>query len=93
LQEIRDAITGPDVDRVVLIVGPGALDSEYVRYEWQHALQCGKPVVPLLRIGDYAAVGTLLPEQLKAFQCVDFTPARPRAASVTSRRGRPGVER
>jgi hypothetical protein len=44
LQEIRDAIAG--CDRLVLLVGPHALQSDYVRAEWQWALSAGKVVVP-----------------------------------------------
>jgi TIR domain len=39
LQEIRDAIEG--VDRVIAVIGPKAIASDYVRYEWDHALLHG----------------------------------------------------
>jgi len=58
LQEIRDAIEG--VDRVVAVVGPAAISSRYVRYEWDHALLFAKGIVPVLRLGTYE----LLPEEL-----------------------------
>ena len=58
LQEIRDAIEG--VDRVVAVVGPAAISSRYVRYEWDHALLFAKGIVPILRLGTYE----LLPEEL-----------------------------
>jgi len=35
MQEIRDAIDG--VERVVVVLGPRALASDYVPAEWQHA--------------------------------------------------------
>ena len=41
--EIRDAIT--NCDRVVLIVGPNAVASEYVRQEWQFAWFAAEKVV------------------------------------------------
>src|SRR5512132_1072216 len=54
LQEIRDAIEA--VDRVVAVIGPGAIHSDYVRYEWEHALLFAKGLVPILRLGDYGLV-------------------------------------
>src|SRR5215471_5767114 len=39
LQEIRDAIS--DVERVILVVGPRAIASDYVRAEWEYALAVG----------------------------------------------------
>lgn len=36
LQEIRDAIT--TVDRVLLVIGPRAVQSDYVRTEWEKVL-------------------------------------------------------
>src|SRR5262249_41719980 len=64
LDEIRRAIDG--VDRVVAIMGPAALRSEYVQCEWQYALVRGKPVVPVLRLGDYQ-----LPPELRNLHCPD----------------------
>jgi TIR domain-containing protein len=40
LQEIRDAIEG--LDRVVAVVAPAAISSQYVPYEWDHALLFAK---------------------------------------------------
>jgi hypothetical protein len=40
--------------RVLLMVGPGALGSDYVREEWQYALSLCKPVIPALLVDDYA---------------------------------------
>ena len=45
LQEIRDAIEG--VDRVVAVVGPAAISSQYVLYEWDHALLFAEGIVPI----------------------------------------------
>jgi hypothetical protein len=35
LQEIRDAVESSD--RLIAVVGPSAVDSTYVRAEWEHA--------------------------------------------------------
>ncbi|MEI6502002.1 MAG: toll/interleukin-1 receptor domain-containing protein, partial [Armatimonadota bacterium] len=67
LQEIRDAISARD--RLVLVVGPDALASEYVEAEWRWAFDFGKPVNPVLRLGDYDT----LPEELKLLDAPDFT--------------------
>ncbi len=46
IDEIKSAIT--EHDRLILIVGPHAIGSAYVRYEWQHALSLCKPIIPIL---------------------------------------------
>lgn len=66
LQEIRDAISG--CGRLLLVVGPGSVQSEYVRAEWQHALDECKVIVPVLRIGERSAV----PAELSKLHSVDF---------------------
>ena len=66
LQEIRDAITAHD--RLVLVVGPKAVTSDYVRAEWLYALEIGKAINPVLRLGDY----DLLPDELKLLDAPDF---------------------
>jgi hypothetical protein len=44
LQEIRDAI---DIaDQLILVIGPTAMGSDYIRAEWQYALEAGIPVIP-----------------------------------------------
>ena len=58
LQEIRDAILAGD--RLLLMVGPKAVTSDYVAAEWQCALETCQVVTPVLRLGDF----NLLPEQL-----------------------------
>jgi WD40 repeat protein len=66
-QEIRDAVAARD--RLVLVVGPYATNSEYVRQEWQFAyFQADKIVTPILRLGDYATV----PRELNLLHCEDF---------------------
>jgi len=49
LQEIRDAIHGPN--RMVVVIGPKAVTSDYVRAEWQYALVEDKAVAHILRLG------------------------------------------
>ncbi|GEM_PF-4834365 len=46
-QEIQDAVAARE--RLVLVVGPKAGVSDYVRQEWQFALQADKAVTPILR--------------------------------------------
>jgi tetratricopeptide (TPR) repeat protein len=71
LQVIRDAIAG--VDRMLLVVGPGAAESAYVRAEWEFALSICQVVTPILRLGDYA----LIPQPFKNLHAVDFRGQRP----------------
>ena len=78
LQEIRDAIAA--CERVVLVVGPRAIASDYVRVEWQFALEMCKVVVPILRLGNTIDVPRelakddylLLPGELAKLHCPDF---------------------
>src|SRR5207247_2446748 len=50
-QEIRDTISA--CERLLLVVGPKAVASDYVRQEWQYAwFEAEKVVVPILRIGE-----------------------------------------
>jgi NB-ARC domain/TIR domain len=66
LQEIRDAIARHT--RLLLVLGPKALSSEYVTAEWRFALEIGKAINPVLRRGDFP----LLPEELKLLDTPDF---------------------
>lgn len=66
LQGIRDAIAGRN--RLLLVVGPGALASEYVTAEWRRALDFGIPINPVLRLVGYDA----LPDELKLLDAPDF---------------------
>ncbi len=65
-QEIRAAVAAHE--RLVLVVGPRAIASDYVRQEWQFALQDDKVVTPILRLGDYHDV----PDELRLFHAEDF---------------------
>jgi hypothetical protein len=71
LPEIRDAIEG--VDRVIAVVGPAAISSQYVRYEWDHALLFAKGIVPIRRLGTYELLPPeLLGENAEGLAAVDF---------------------
>jgi len=59
--EIRRAIALHE--RFVLVVGPKAVESAYVREEWTCALDLDKPVYPVIRIGDV----TLLPDRVRLY--------------------------
>src|SRR5690606_21036259 len=74
--EIRDAITA--CDKLILVVGPGALESDYVKAEWEYALSICLPVIPILRAGDYA----LIPPALKKWHAPDFRDSRPYADAL-----------
>ena len=50
-QEIEDAIRA--CERFILVVGPGAAASDYVRAEYEFALRQCKPITPILRAGDF----------------------------------------
>src|SRR5262245_26154759 len=63
LQEIRDAID--NATRLLAVVGPQALCSEFVRAEWAHARLFANVVIPLLRLGTYEQV----PEELAKLHC------------------------
>lgn len=66
-QEIRDAVAAHD--RLLLVVGPWAAASEYVRQEWQFAwFEAEKVVTPILRLGDFP----IIPDELKLLHCEDF---------------------
>ena len=81
--EIQRAIDASD--RLIAVVSPAALESPYVRAEWDYAQLVAKVVVPILRVGasldaipsdlrrdDYS----LLPSELSCFHCPDFRPER-----------------
>ena len=65
-QEIREAVATRE--RLVLVVGPRAVASDYVRQEWLFALQEDKVVTPILRLGEFL----LVPDELKLFHHEDF---------------------
>ena len=53
----------------MLVVGPKAVDSDYVRQEWQFAyFEADKVLTPILRLGDYP----LAIDELHLVHCEDF---------------------
>jgi tetratricopeptide (TPR) repeat protein len=68
--EIEMAIR--QVERFVLVVGPGAVTSDYVPKEWECALENCLPVTPILRSGDYS----LIPTELRDVNAIDFREPR-----------------
>jgi tetratricopeptide (TPR) repeat protein len=75
-KEIEDAIRA--CDRLALIVAPGALASHYVHAEWTFAFGECKPVIPLLRMGDYE----IMPPELRTFSAIDCRPTRDEQAAL-----------
>jgi WD40 repeat protein len=76
-QEIRDAIAASD--RLVFVVGPDAIASEYVEQEWRFAyFEALKCVNPIVRLDGKDARGksidgyTLIPEDLRRVHAEDF---------------------
>jgi len=79
-QEIRDAIAVRE--RLLLVVGPGVLISDYVAQEWRFAyFEAGKCVNPIVRLNGRGAGGAvidgyeLIPEDLKLLHAEDFRDA------------------
>jgi|GEM_PF-1039665 len=71
LQEIRDEISL--CDRVVLVVGPKTVRSEYVTQEWRFGLEVGKGINPIVRLAGENGDGyELIPEELKNLHAEDF---------------------
>ena len=76
-QEIRDAVA--DCDRLVLVVGPKAVTSDYVQQEWRFAyFEVDKCVNPIVRLDDVSSSREkidgyeLIPEDLKLLHAEDF---------------------
>ncbi len=71
LQELRDAIEASD--RLIAVIGPNAVKSDYVKSEWEHALLFSKGVIPILRMGDYNLRKLkLVPPELSKLHCPNF---------------------
>jgi WD40 repeat protein len=70
-KEIRDEIDR--CERMILIAGPAAFSSAYVRAEWEHALLFGRSVVTVLRLGKIEDV----PEESSRVDVPDFLDPRP----------------
>ncbi len=69
-KEIETAIR--DSDRFVLVVGPNASTSEWVRAELRYALELCKPITAILRAGDY----DLMPVEIERINAIDFRAPR-----------------
>jgi tetratricopeptide (TPR) repeat protein len=65
-QELLIAIRSQD--RLVFVAGPRSIASEWCSSEWQHALEEGKPVHPVLRLGEIG----MIPADLRFFDIRDF---------------------
>ena len=77
-QEIRDEID--QCERLLLVAGPAAMSSAYVRAEWQHALLFGRSVVTVLRLGSMEG----LPAELRLPDVPNFLDPRPFDESFAS---------
>lgn len=68
LEEIRNAIDS--CDKLVLVVGEYSMrpGDNYVRPEWEHALNTCKNIIPILRNGDYK----LIPPEIALANAPDF---------------------
>ena len=76
-QEIRDAVAA--CDRLLLVVGPKAVTSDYVAQEWRFAyFEADKCVNPIVRLDGATPAGEkidgydLIPEDLKLLHAEDF---------------------
>ncbi len=72
-QEIRDAIE--EGDRLILVVGPNAVESNTVEQEWRFALEADKCVNPIVRLDSFSSEMdgySLIPEELALFHAEDF---------------------
>jgi WD40 repeat protein len=76
-QEIRDAVTA--CDRLILIIGPNAITSDYVTQEWRFAyFEAVKCVNPIVRLDGAAAARkkidgySLIPGDLRLIHAEDF---------------------
>jgi hypothetical protein len=83
LQELRDAIRR--CERLIVVIGPKAVQSQFVCVELQHAAYFGLSIVPILRLGDFslipseifsAEVQLLHDEDLSKLHAIEFTPSR-----------------
>ena len=63
--------------RILLVIGPHAAESEYVRAEWTYANTKCKIIVPVLRIG----TDSLVPPELRTLHYIDFRPERDRESA------------
>ncbi len=81
LQELRDGIEASE--RVLAVLGPRALDSEYVQAEWEHARLFAKGVVFAIRIGSFEQI----PKPFGEYHAIDFSDDKKYAARLEELRG------
>lgn len=67
LQELRDAIEDSD-RKLIAVIGPSAVESDYVRTEWEHARLFAKGIIPVLRLGEW----DLAPAEIRQFDGPDM---------------------
>ncbi len=65
-------------ERLLLVVGPEAAQSDYVRQKWQFALQADKAITPILRQRVYP----LVPDELRLLHGEDFRDDAPTASQA-----------
>lgn len=75
-QAIGDAIRA--CDRLLFFVGPRSVQSAYCAGEWRLALELCRPVLPLLRLGDY----DLIPPEIGKGHAVDCRESRDSGAAL-----------
>ncbi|RNC70124.1 MAG: toll/interleukin-1 receptor domain-containing protein [Desulfuromonadales bacterium] len=82
LQEIRDAVEASG--RLIAVIGPHAVKSDYVRAEWEHAFLFCKGVIPILRKGPFGDKRDyeIVPDDLAMLHCPDFRESRPYEAAL-----------
>ena len=67
LKEIREAVNA--AERVLVVIGPSCIASDYCRAEWQAGLAASKVINPVLRLGDHGQ----LPPELVGLHCPDLS--------------------
>jgi len=71
LTEIRCAIA--DASRLVLVCSPAALESEYVRAEWEHARAEVVAITPVVRVAAADGFAASIPRELAMLHAVNAT--------------------
>jgi hypothetical protein len=75
-EEIETAVRA--CDRLVLVVGPGAVESPYVTAEWGFAAALCRPITPVLRQGDFG----IIPDAVRQINTLDCRPTRDETAAL-----------
>lgn len=74
LEEIYEPIV-QKVDKMLLVLGPKARDSEYVRAEWEKAREYCKVIIPVVLKGDFSSVPEDIPI-LSKLDAIDYKEGR-----------------